>query len=225
MNYPDAIISYQMITNHLVYLERFNVCIFPRPLNYFDVEKGEGAEGKWIQLSSSILKDEVNEFIQAQDWSNEGMPGKELLTKEFLTRPKDCKLVLFSMGTMVSSNRKVMDMLIAALAGCRKHKFIVSKGKDGDDWKLPANCVGANSLNQLELLKSGHLDAFISHMGNNSFTGSFNLLKTGLGSRTSVSDDHSSKCTLSFLRTLLSHRGLLLWRSVDRNSRYGRPAR
>ena len=161
-----------MITNHLVYLERFNVCIFPRPLNYFDVEKGEGVEGKWIQLSSSILKDEVNQFIQAQNWSNEDVPGIELLTEEFLTRPKECKLVLFSMGTMVSSNRKVMGMLVAALAGCRKHKFIVSKGKDGDDWKLPTNCVGANSLNQLEILKSGHLDAFISHMGNNSFTGS-----------------------------------------------------
>lgn len=141
-------------------------------MNYFDVEKGEGAEGKWIQLSSSILKDEVNEFIKSKGWSNGGTPGLELLTKEFLTRPKDCKLVLFSMGTLVSGNRKVMNKLIPALAECKKHKFIVSKGKDGDQWELPANCVGANSLNQLELLKSGHLDAFISHMGNNSFTGS-----------------------------------------------------
>ena len=128
-------------------------------------------EGKWIQLSSSIVKDEVNEFVQKQGWSNENAPGKELLTDEFLKRPKGCKLVLFSMGTLVSGNRKVMNKLIPALAGCRKHKFIVSKGKDGDQWDLPDNCVGANSLNQLEILKSGCLDAFISHMGNNSFTG------------------------------------------------------
>ncbi|KAI3480253.1 hypothetical protein L1887_57616 [Cichorium endivia] len=74
------------------------------------------------------------------------------------------------MGTLVSQNPKVIDKLIPALAGCKKHRFIVSKGKNGDDWELPANCVGANNLNQLELLKSGCLDAFITHTGNNSFT-------------------------------------------------------
>lgn len=142
------------------------------------MEKGEAVEGKWIQLSSTILKDEVYKFIHEQGWSNEGVPGKnELLTEELLTRPKDCKLVLFSMGTLVSGNRKVMDLLMPALAGCRKHKFIVSKGQGGDDWVLPANCVGANSLNQLEILRSGCLDVFISHMGNNSFTGRSSLRK------------------------------------------------
>ena len=163
-----------MVIIHFLLFERFNVCIYPRPLNYFDVEKGEGAEGKWIQLSSSIPKEEVNQFIEARGWSNEDVPGNELLSEELLNRPKDCKLVLFSMGTLVSSNRKVMNKLIPALEGCRKHKFIVSKGRDGDQWELPDNCVGTNNLNQIEILKSGHLDAFISHMGNNSFTGPSN---------------------------------------------------
>lgn len=142
----------------------FNVFIYPKMLNYFEPEQ---LNGKWLQLSSTILKDEVNKFFRDQGWITEQVPsGKELLTEEFLKKPG--KLILFSIGTLVSDNVEIFQKILPVLAECG-HKFIVSKGKNGDQFDLPSNCVGANNINQLELLQQ--VDLFITHGGNNSFTG------------------------------------------------------
>ena len=61
-------------------------------------------------------------------------PGKELLTDEFLSKPG--KLILLSMGTIVSSHTKVMNELIDII-GALPHKFIVSCGKSFEKITLP----------------------------------------------------------------------------------------
>ena len=137
----------------------FNVCLYPRPLNYFNAETGD-IDGNWLQLSSTIVKDEVNKFIQDQGWICEKIHDKEeFLTEEFLKKPG--KLILFSLGTFVSENIEVFEKIMPVLANCSQHKFIVSKGIKGDEYKLPANCVGANNFDQLELLPL--VDVFVTH--------------------------------------------------------------
>ena len=143
--------------------EYFNVLLYPKMLNYFQPEQ---LDGNWIQLSSTIVKDEVNRYIQDQGWTTECAVGKEILTDEFLR--KTGKLIFFSLGTIVSQNVKIFQELISILGDC-PHKFIVSKGKFDDQIELPSNCVGASNINQLEILQL--VDLFISHGGNNSFTG------------------------------------------------------
>ena len=70
----------------------FNVCLYPKPLNYFEAEQQQ--EGRWIQLSSTILSRKVNAFIEQQGWTNESdAVGREILTEEFLRRPGRLVLV------------------------------------------------------------------------------------------------------------------------------------
>ena len=147
----------------------FSIFMYPKKLNYFQAEKQN--VGKWIQLSSSILPRRVDEFIKNQGWANEPhCSGKEILTEEFLNKPG--RLVLVSLGTIMSLNTEIFrDQILPAIAGS-PNKFIVSKGSKGDEFDLPANCVGANKLKQLEFL-DGLVDLFISHGGNNSFCGRF----------------------------------------------------
>ena len=69
---------------------------------------------------------------------------------------------LFSLGTILSSSMEMFrDRILPAIADS-PNKFVVSKGILGDDFELPANCVGANRLKQLEFL-DGLVDLFISH--------------------------------------------------------------
>ena len=136
----------------------FNVCLYPKPLNYFNAETGD-IDGNWLQLSSTIVKDEVNKFIQDQGWVCEKKLGKhEFLTKEFLDKPG--KLILFSLGTLVSECVELYKKILPAIENS-PHKFIVSKGKNGDQFELPANCIGSKDFNQLELLPL--VDVFFTH--------------------------------------------------------------
>lgn len=144
--------------------EHLNIYLFPKPLNYFEPND---IDGNWIQLNSTIVKNEVNRFIENQGWSSrtsQQAAGKELLTPEFLSKPG--KLILFSMGTVVTRTCEVFKEQLELIKSI-PHKFIVSKGKFGDQFELPPNCVGANNLNQLELLPL--VDLFVTHAGNNSF--------------------------------------------------------
>ena len=138
-----------------------NVYLFPREIGYFKPEAIK--PGKWFELESSVVSKEVEDKIKdfCGDSSNK-LPGyKELITDEFLK--KSGKLVLFSLGTIVTRTIDVFKQIIPLLAGIN-HKFIVCKGKFGDQIDLPANCVGANMIDQLELLQ--HVDLFVTHGGN-----------------------------------------------------------
>lgn len=141
-----------------------NVFLYPKILNYFEPED---LDGKWMQLSSTILKPEVDEFLKNKGWMKEieGEVGLELLTPEFMN--KEGKLIYFSLGTIVSSNTEIFDKVMPIIAKS-KNKFIVSMGSKAEKIKLPENCVGASNLNQLAFFKSGLIDLFITHLGNNS---------------------------------------------------------
>lgn len=147
----------------------FNIFTYPKKLSYFDVEQQN--VGKWIQLHSAVLPRKVEQFFEENGWGIEpGCAGKEILTEEFLRKPG--RLVLVTLGTIMSWSVEIFrDRILPAIAAS-PHKFVVAKGGNGDQFDLPANCVGANKLKQLEFL-DGVVDLFISHGGNNSFCGRF----------------------------------------------------
>lgn len=68
---------------------------------------------------------------------------------------------------MLSSSLEIFNAILPVLAKI-EHKFIISKGRNGDCFILPPNCVGSNYLNQLELLEV--VEIFITHSGSNSIT-------------------------------------------------------
>lgn len=149
----------------LCYLEgsdHLNIYLYPRAMSYFRPE--EIKPGRWLELQASVVSSAVEEkmkvFVDSQK-----LPGKELLAEEFLAKPG--KLVLFSLGTVVTRTIEVFRQIVPLLKDI-PHKFVVAKGKFGDQIELPENCVGANYLDQLELLKDERIDLFVTHGGNNS---------------------------------------------------------
>ena len=137
-----------------------NIYLYPRALAYFRPEQLKPA--KWFELQASVVSSAVEEKVKA--WvDSPKLPGKELLTDEFLAKPG--KVVLFSLGTVVTRTIEVFRAIIPLLKDI-PHKFVVAKGKFGSQIELPANCVGANYLDQLELLKDERVDLFVSHGGN-----------------------------------------------------------
>lgn len=144
--------------------EFLNVYLYPSALSYFRPEQIK--PGKWFELQASVVRDAVEEKMK-EFADSQKLPGKELLTDEFLAKPG--KVVLFSLGTVVTRTIDVFKQIIPLLKDI-PHKFVVAKGKFGDQIDLPDNCVGANYLDQLALLKDERVDLFVSHGGNNSFT-------------------------------------------------------
>lgn len=80
--------------------------------------------GKWFDLQSSICSKEVNEKLK-DSITVKKLPGKELLTDEFLQKPG--KLILFSLGTVVTRTVEVFKPIIPLLKDI-PHKFVVCKG-------------------------------------------------------------------------------------------------
>lgn len=78
------------------------------------------------------------------------------------------QLVYFSMGTVASSNWRLMSRLISILSGDKRRRlYVVSKGINGDRFELDKrNMIGANYLPQTFFLERAHLA--IIHGGNNS---------------------------------------------------------
>lgn len=72
------------------------------------------------------------------------------------------KLVFFSLGSQASANLELMRRILGVL-GKHHCKYIVSKGPNGDQLELPANCYGANYLPQPAILPL--VDAVITHGG------------------------------------------------------------
>lgn len=92
------------------------------------------------------------------------------LPEGFWNKESGEKLLFFSLGSQASANLELMRRVLKVLAKHRA-KYIVSKGPNGDQLELPANCWGANYLPQPLILPM--VDAVITHGGNNSFTETF----------------------------------------------------
>ena len=98
-------------------------------------------------------------------------PEKFVLPEEFTSiKTESEKKIYFSLGSMGSFDVELMEKIVAILAKL-PYKVIVSKGPRGDEFELPSNCWGKNSLPQPEIIEI--VDLVITHGGNNTFTEAF----------------------------------------------------
>jgi len=80
------------------------------------------------------------------------------------------RLVYLSLGSLGSADVELMQKLVEELAGSR-HRFVVSKGPQHELFEVASNMVGAEFVPQTRILP--HVDAVITHGGNNTVTESF----------------------------------------------------
>ena len=81
--------------------------------------------------------------------------------------PDGRRLVYLSLGSLGSADVELMRDLVAALAET-PHRYIVSRGPRHDEYELADNMLGAEFLPQTSVLP--HVDAVITHGGNNTVT-------------------------------------------------------
>jgi MGT family glycosyltransferase len=77
------------------------------------------------------------------------------------------RLVYLSLGSLGSADVELMRALVAALADTPQ-RYIVSRGPRHDEYELAENMIGAEFLPQTSVLP--HVDAVITHGGNNTVT-------------------------------------------------------
>ena len=77
------------------------------------------------------------------------------------------RLVYLSLGSLGSADVELMRQLVRLLADT-PHRYIVSRGPRHDEYELAANMAGAEFLPQTSVLP--HVDAVITHGGNNTVT-------------------------------------------------------
>ncbi|HEX5194304.1 MAG TPA: nucleotide disphospho-sugar-binding domain-containing protein [Solirubrobacteraceae bacterium] len=77
------------------------------------------------------------------------------------------RLVYLSLGSLGSADVELMRELVAALADT-PHRYIVSRGPRHDEYDVADNMAGAEFLPQTSVLP--HVDAVITHGGNNTVT-------------------------------------------------------
>jgi MGT family glycosyltransferase len=81
--------------------------------------------------------------------------------------PDGRRLIYLSLGSLGSADVDLMRELVALLADT-PHRYIVSRGPRQDDYELADNMTGEEFLPQTSVLP--HVDAVITHGGNNTVT-------------------------------------------------------
>jgi MGT family glycosyltransferase len=81
--------------------------------------------------------------------------------------PDQRRLVYLSLGSLGSADVELMQQLVALLADT-PHRYIVSRGPRHDEYELADNMIGEEFLPQTSVLP--HVDAVITHGGNNTVT-------------------------------------------------------
>jgi MGT family glycosyltransferase len=119
-----------------------NLTIYPREVDY---RRAQPLDGGWQNLEASV---------RATDAGWEPPPG-------------DRKLVYLSLGSLGSADVELMQRLIDTLADT-PHRVVVSMGPQHAQLKLASNMVGEEFLPQVSVLP--HVDAVITHGGNNTVT-------------------------------------------------------
>ncbi len=77
------------------------------------------------------------------------------------------RLVYLSLGSLGSADVELMQRLVELLADT-PHRYIVSRGPRHDEYELADNMIGEEFLPQTSVLP--HVDAVITHGGNNTVT-------------------------------------------------------
>jgi MGT family glycosyltransferase len=76
-------------------------------------------------------------------------------------------LVYLSLGSLGSADLDLMQQLVALLSAT-PHRYVVSRGPRHDEYELADNMIGMEFLPQTSVLQ--HVDAVITHGGNNTVT-------------------------------------------------------
>lgn len=148
-------------TDPLPYLEfihdstQANIYLYPEEADY---TKERPLDDTWHRMDSSVRSTD-------EPYS---------LPEEVKNRPAGSALIYLSLGSLGSADVDLMKRLISVL-GKTKHKFIVSKGPQHDQYELAENMVGAEFLPQTKII--GDVDLVITHGGNNTTTESLHFGK------------------------------------------------
>jgi MGT family glycosyltransferase len=122
-----------------------NLYVYPAEADY---ARAEPLAPTWHRLDTSVRGTD-------EDWSPPDGDGK---------------LVYLSLGSLGSADVGLMKQLVSELADM-PHRFVVSKGPQHTEFELADNMTGAEFLPQTKILP--HVDAVITHGGNNTTTESF----------------------------------------------------
>jgi MGT family glycosyltransferase len=122
-----------------------NLYVYPAEADY---ARAEPLAPTWHRLDTSVRGTD-------EDWSPPDGDGR---------------LVYLSLGSLGSADVELMKQLVSELADA-PHRFVVSKGPQHTEFELADNMTGAEFLPQAKILP--HVDAVITHGGNNTTTESF----------------------------------------------------
>lgn len=144
---PDGIPLDKLISKH------FSIYTYPSELNYYD-EEIQRKYNLW-QIDCPLIPNRIPKpFDLPEDFKN--LPGK---------------IVYLSLGSLFSAYVEEIQKFVDILDKL-PHKFIVSKGPNGNALKFPSNkFIGENFVDQLAVLQV--CDVMIAHGGNNTFTECF----------------------------------------------------
>ena len=131
--------------------EHANLYVYPEVVDYTSVRP---LGPTWHRLDSSVRTTDI--------------PVE--LPEALRERPADSALIYLSLGSLGSADVDLMRRLVDVL-GRSRHRFIVSKGPQADEYELAANMWGAAFLPQTTLLPL--VDLVITHGGNNTTTECF----------------------------------------------------
>lgn len=133
--------------------EQLNLYVYPEAVDYTD-RRPLGS--RWHRLESSVrATDEPFEVPAA-------------------LRGGDGSLVYLSLGSLGSAEVELMRRLVDVL-GRTRHRYIVSKGPQHDQYELADNMWGALQVPQVSVLPN--VDLVITHGGNNTMTECFHFGK------------------------------------------------
>jgi MGT family glycosyltransferase len=121
-----------------------NLYLYPRELDY---PRGVTLGRTWHNLHSCVRNTD-------DPWT----PPRD---------PEARHLVYLSLGSLGSADVALMQRLVELLADTR-HRYIVSRGPRHDEYELAENMIGEEFLPQTSVLP--HVDAVITHGGNNTVT-------------------------------------------------------
>jgi len=132
-----------------------NLYVFPQEADYTDLRP---LDTTWHRMDSSVRSTDAHYEIPAV----------------VAERPSDSALIYLSLGSLGSADVELMKRLIDVL-GRTKHRFIVSKGPQHEEFELADNMVGAEFVPQTTIIPN--VDLVITHGGNNTTTESLHFGK------------------------------------------------